>query len=76
MVPFEQQSQQVERLLPFFELGKHTKQDLINMLDQYPNAHAVELKGERVLITASPARVKKYLLGSNTDPVQLLKKNG
>ncbi|AZJ24148.1 hypothetical protein CT694_32015 (plasmid) [Bacillus wiedmannii bv. thuringiensis] len=60
--------------MPFFELGKHTKQDLINMLDQYPNAHAVELKGERVLITASPARVKKYLLGSNTDPVQLLKK--
>ncbi|HGA1021792.1 TPA: M60 family metallopeptidase [Bacillus cereus] len=59
---------------PFFELGKHTKQDLINMLDQYPNAYAVELKGERVLITASPARVKKYLLGSNTDPVQLLKK--
>ncbi|PFX63537.1 S-layer protein [Bacillus wiedmannii] len=59
---------------PFFELGKHTKQDLINMLDQYPNAHAMELKGERVLITASPARVKKYLLGSNTDPVQLLKK--
>ncbi|WP_141542052.1 putative mucin/carbohydrate-binding domain-containing protein, partial [Bacillus thuringiensis] len=59
---------------PFFELGKHTKQDLINMLDQYPNAHAVELKGERVLITASPARVKKYLFGSNTDPVQLLKK--
>ncbi|HDR8142067.1 TPA: S-layer protein [Bacillus cereus] len=59
---------------PFFELGKHTKQDLINMLDQYPNAHAVELKGERVLITATPARVKKYLLGSNTDPVQLLKK--
>ncbi|HDR8122995.1 TPA: hypothetical protein QCZ27_004855 [Bacillus cereus] len=59
---------------PFFELGKHTKQDLINMLDQYPNAHTVELKGERVLITASPARVKKYLLGSNTDPVQLLKK--
>ncbi|KKZ90846.1 Chitinase [Bacillus wiedmannii] len=59
---------------PFFELGKHTKQDLINMLDQYPNAHAVELKGERVFITASPARVKKYLLGSNTDPVQLLKK--
>ncbi|HHX7190513.1 TPA: M60 family metallopeptidase [Bacillus thuringiensis] len=60
--------------MPFFELGKHTKQDLINVLDQYPNAHAVELKGERVLITASPARVKKYLLGSNTDPVQLLKK--
>ncbi|MGN4727002.1 M60 family metallopeptidase [Bacillus cereus group sp. MYBK181-2] len=60
--------------MPFFELGKHTKQDLINMLDQYPNAHAVELKGERVLITASLARVKKYLLGSNTDPVQLLKK--
>ncbi|PGV74593.1 MULTISPECIES: M60 family metallopeptidase [Bacillus cereus group] len=59
---------------PFFELGKHTKQDLINMLDQYPNAHAVELKGERVLITASLARVKKYLLGSNTDPVHLLKK--
>ncbi|SCC54260.1 M60 family metallopeptidase [Bacillus wiedmannii] len=59
---------------PLFELGKHTKQDLIDMLNQYPNAHAVELKGERVLITASPARVKKYLLGSNTDPVQLLKK--
>ncbi|MED1382555.1 M60 family metallopeptidase [Bacillus mycoides] len=59
---------------PLFELGKHTKQDLINMLNQYPNAHAVELKGERVLITASPVRVKKYLIDSNTDPVQLLKK--
>ncbi|MDY8164743.1 M60 family metallopeptidase [Bacillus thuringiensis] len=59
---------------PLFELGKHTKQDLIDMLNQYPNAHAVELKGERVLITASPARVKKYLIGSNTDPTQLLKK--
>ncbi|PHD64151.1 S-layer protein, partial [Bacillus toyonensis] len=59
---------------PLFELGKHTKQDLIDMLNQYPNAHAVELKGDRVLITASPARVKKYLIGSNTDPTQLLKK--
>ncbi|MDA2440831.1 M60 family metallopeptidase [Bacillus cereus] len=59
---------------PLFELGKHTKQDLIDMLNQYPNAHAVELKGERVLITASPDRVKKYLIGSNTDPAQLLKK--
>ncbi|MDZ4406749.1 M60 family metallopeptidase [Bacillus cereus] len=59
---------------PFFELGKNTKQDLINMLDTYPNAHAVELKGERSLITASPERVKKYLLDSHTDPVELLKK--
>ncbi|MBC2683575.1 DUF5011 domain-containing protein [Bacillus toyonensis] len=59
---------------PLFELGKHTKQDLINMLDTYPNAHAVELKGDRSLITASPERVKKYLIDSNTDPVQLLKK--
>ncbi|SKB62139.1 Putative mucin or carbohydrate-binding module [Lysinibacillus sp. AC-3] len=59
---------------PLYELGKHTKQDLIDMLNQYPNAHTVELKGERVLITASPARVKKYLIGSNTDPTQLLKK--
>ncbi|MEK7019770.1 M60 family metallopeptidase [Bacillus sp. FSL R9-9410] len=59
---------------PFFELGKHTKQDLVTMLDTYPNAHAVELKGERSLITASPERVKKYLLGSNTDPAELLKK--
>ncbi|UOY92008.1 M60 family metallopeptidase [Ectobacillus sp. JY-23] len=59
---------------PYFILGTHTKQDLINMLNQYPNAHAVELKGERVLITASPARVSKYLLGSNTDPAQLLQK--
>ncbi|MEH7051408.1 M60 family metallopeptidase [Bacillus pseudomycoides] len=60
--------------IPFFELGKHTKQDLVNMLDMYPNAHAVELKGERSLITASPESVKKYLLGSNTDPAELLKK--
>ena len=59
---------------PLFELGKHTQQDLVDMLDKYPDAHAVELKGERVLITASPARVKKYLIDSNTDPVQLLKK--
>lgn len=60
--------------IPFFELGKHTKQDLVTMLDKYPNAHAVELKGERSLITASSERVKKYLLGSNTDPAELLKK--
>ncbi|EJR28451.1 hypothetical protein IIE_05290 [Bacillus cereus VD045] len=60
--------------VPYFELGKSSKQDLINMLDKYPDAHAVELKGERVLITASPTRVKKYLLDSNTDPAQLLKK--
>ncbi|HHT7189194.1 M60 family metallopeptidase [Bacillus cereus group sp. Bc222] len=60
--------------VPYFELGKHTKQDLINMLNKYPDAYAVELKGERVLITATPTRVKKYLLGSNTDPEQLLKK--
>ncbi|PFU22008.1 M60 family metallopeptidase [Bacillus cereus] len=60
--------------VPFFELGKHTKQDLINMLDTYPNAYAVELKGDRSLITASPERVKKYLIDSNTDPVELLKK--
>lgn len=60
--------------IPFFELGKHTKQDLVTMLDKYPNAHAVELKGERSLITASPERVKKYLLDSNTDPAELLKK--
>ncbi|QPQ31267.1 M60 family metallopeptidase [Lysinibacillus sp. JNUCC 51] len=60
--------------IPFFELGKHTKQDLIDMLDRYPNAYAVELKGERSLITASSERVKKYLLGSNTDPTELLKK--
>ncbi|PEA88283.1 hypothetical protein CON71_19920, partial [Bacillus thuringiensis] len=60
--------------VPYFELGKHTKQDLITMLDKYPNAYAVELKGERVLITATPARAKKYLLDSNTDPAQLLKK--
>ncbi|MCC2544723.1 M60 family metallopeptidase [Bacillus cereus] len=59
---------------PYFELGKHTKQDLIDMLNQNPNAFAVELKGERVLITATPERIKKYLLGSNTDPAQLLKK--
>ncbi|PFK26267.1 AraC family transcriptional regulator [Bacillus cereus] len=60
--------------VPYFELGKHTEQDLINMLHKYPDAYAVELKSERVLITATPARVNKYLLGSNTDPVQLLKK--
>ncbi|XDZ00660.1 M60 family metallopeptidase [Bacillus manliponensis] len=60
--------------IPYFVLGKHTKQDLITMLDMYPNAHAVELKGERSLVTASPERVKKYLLGSGTDPTELLKK--
>lgn len=60
--------------IPYFQLGKNTKQDLINMLNTYPNAHAVELKGERSLITASPDRVKKYLIDSNTDPSELLKK--
>lgn len=56
---------------PLFILGKHTKKDWDAMLKKYKNPYAVELKGEKSLITASPAAVKNYM--GETDPVELMK---
>ncbi|KAB2397726.1 MULTISPECIES: M60 family metallopeptidase [Bacillus cereus group] len=58
--------------IPFFELGKHTKEDWIAMMNNYPNAHAVQLKSERAVLTVTRDSTNKYIV--NQDPVPLLKK--
>ncbi|WP_410984988.1 M60 family metallopeptidase [Bacillus cereus] len=58
--------------VPFFELGKHTKEDWIAMMDKYPDAHAVQLKSKRAVLTVTRDSAKKYIV--NQDPVPLLKK--
>ncbi|MEK4867989.1 discoidin domain-containing protein [Bacillus sp. FSL E2-8895] len=56
--------------VPFFELGKHTKADWIAMMDKYPNAHAVQLKSEKAVLTVTQDSAKNYIV--NQDPVPLL----
>ncbi|MGW8751788.1 putative mucin/carbohydrate-binding domain-containing protein [Bacillus wiedmannii] len=56
---------------PLFILGKHTKKDWDEMLKKYENPYAVELRGERSLITSSYDAVQNYM--KNTDPTKLLK---
>ncbi|MGT8956348.1 putative mucin/carbohydrate-binding domain-containing protein [Bacillus cereus] len=56
---------------PLFILGKHTKKDWDEMLKKYKNPYAVELKGERSLITTTYDSVQKYM--KNTDPTDLMK---
>ncbi|WP_368906620.1 M60 family metallopeptidase, partial [Bacillus wiedmannii] len=56
---------------PLFILGKHTKKDWDEMLEKYKDPYAVELKGERSLITASYDKVKKNM--EKTDPTDLMK---
>ncbi|MGH0423334.1 M60 family metallopeptidase [Bacillus pretiosus] len=55
---------------PLFILGKHTKKDWDEMLKKYKNPYAVELKGERSLVTASYDAVKNHM--GDTDPVELM----
>ena len=58
--------------VPFFELGKHTKEDWIAMMDKYPDAHAVLLKSKKAVLTVTRDSAKKYIV--DQDPVPLLKK--
>ncbi|MBK5452384.1 discoidin domain-containing protein [Bacillus sp. TH22] len=58
--------------IPFFELGKHTKEDWIAMMNKYPDAHAVQLKSERAVLTVTRDSANKYIV--NQDPVPLLNK--
>ncbi|PFB65952.1 hypothetical protein CN268_02820 [Bacillus anthracis] len=58
--------------IPFFVLGKHTKEDWIAMMNNYPNAHAVQLKSERAVLTVTRDSASKYIV--NQDPVPLLNK--
>ena len=58
--------------IPFFVLGKHTKADWIAMMNNYPNAHAVQLKSERAVLTVTRDSANKYIV--NQDPVPLLNK--
>ncbi len=46
---------------PLFILGKHTKKDWDEMLKKYENPYAVELRGERSLITSSYDAVQDYM---------------
>ncbi|PHG81137.1 putative mucin/carbohydrate-binding domain-containing protein [Bacillus wiedmannii] len=56
---------------PLFILGKHTKKDWDEMLKKYKYPYAVELKGERSLVTASPSSIQKFM--KNTSPIELMK---
>ncbi|MBE7096893.1 putative mucin/carbohydrate-binding domain-containing protein [Bacillus cereus] len=56
---------------PLFILGKHTKKDWDEMLKKYKDPYAVELKGERSLITTTYNSVQKYM--KNTDSTDLMK---
>ncbi|PFD52272.1 peptidase M60 [Bacillus cereus] len=56
---------------PLFILDKHTKKDWDEMLKKYKDPYAVELKGERSLITTTYDSVQKYM--KNTDPTDLMK---
>ncbi|MEC5238196.1 putative mucin/carbohydrate-binding domain-containing protein [Bacillus mycoides] len=56
---------------PLFILGKHTKKDWDEMLKKYKDPYAVELKGERSLITTTYDSMQKYM--KNTDPTELMK---
>ncbi len=56
---------------PLLNLGKHTKKDWDEMLKKYKDPYAVELKGERSLITASPSSIQKFM--KNTNPIELMK---
>ncbi|MHA2888004.1 putative mucin/carbohydrate-binding domain-containing protein [Bacillus cereus] len=56
---------------PLFILGKHTKKDWDEMLKKYKDPYAVELKGERSLITTTYDSVQKYM--KNTNPTDLMK---
>ncbi|MEC5240792.1 M60 family metallopeptidase [Bacillus mycoides] len=58
--------------VPFFELGKQTKEDWITMMNKYPDAHAVQLKSEKAVLTVTQDSAKKYIV--DQDPVPLLKK--
>lgn len=58
--------------VPFFELGKHTKEDWIAMMNAYPDAHAVQLKSEKAVLTVTQASARKYIV--DQDPVPLLEK--
>ncbi|PGC25162.1 hypothetical protein COM11_23615 [Bacillus pseudomycoides] len=58
--------------VPFFELGKHTKEDWIAMMDKYPDAHVVQLKSKKAVLTVTRDSAKKYIV--DQDPVPLLKK--
>ncbi len=58
--------------VPFFELGKHAKEDWIAMMNKYPDAHAVQLKSEKAVLTVTQDSAKKYIV--DQDPVPLLKK--
>lgn len=58
--------------VPFFELGKHKKEDWITMMNMYPDAHAVQLKSEKAVFTVTRDSAQKYIV--DQDPVPLLKK--
>ncbi|HDR3493844.1 TPA: DUF5011 domain-containing protein [Bacillus wiedmannii] len=58
--------------VPFFELGKHTKEDWITMMKMYPDAHAVQFKSEKAVLTVTRDSAQKYIV--DQDPIPLLEK--
>lgn len=55
--------------IPLFELGKHTKEDWNAMMTIYPNAHAVQLKSKKAVLTVTQDDAKKYIVDQNPIPL-------
>ncbi|MDA2321429.1 putative mucin/carbohydrate-binding domain-containing protein [Bacillus cereus group sp. Bc177] len=58
---------------PLFILGKHTTKDWKRMLTENPDPYAIEMKGEKSLLTMHPETVAEHL--KQEDPAALLKKH-
>ncbi|UNK21087.1 M60 family metallopeptidase [Paenibacillus sp. N3/727] len=56
--------------VPFFVLGKNTKEDWQAMMSAYPNAPSVVLQSEKALLVFTYASVQNHIL--NQDPVPVL----
>lgn len=56
--------------VPFFVLGKNTKEDWQAMMNAYPNAPSVVLQSEKALLVFYYASAKAHIL--NQDPVPVL----
>lgn len=58
--------------IPFYVLGKTTKAEFKTMMESFPDAYAVQLKGNRTLITSTYASASKHLMDNTSDIDKLL----
>ncbi|MEK5237254.1 M60 family metallopeptidase [Paenibacillus sp. FSL L8-0470] len=55
--------------VPFFVLGKNTKEDWQAMMSAYPDAPSVVLQSEKALLVFTYASAKDHILNQDPDPV-------